>query len=86
MSSFFTSPTVLNTAGLVLNLAGVLLLFRYGMPFRVAQINEGSLWADKPTERDRSLNRRYTFLGVLGLCLLGASTGLQVAAALANSN
>lgn len=46
------TATIFNVVGLVATLAGVLLLFRFGMPYRVPQINEGSLFADKPTEQD----------------------------------
>lgn len=74
--------TIFNVAGLIATLVGVFLLFRFGMPCRVPQINEGSLWADKPTERDQRLNRRYRFWGWIGLALIVFGTIAQVAGAL----
>lgn len=71
-----------NILGLVLNLAGVLLLFRFGMPYRVPQINEGSLFADPPTENDKKLNRRHTFWGWFGVVLIVCGTAAQVVASL----
>jgi hypothetical protein len=68
----------MNTSGLILSFVGVILLFRYGMPYRVPQINEGSLWADGPTEKDKTLNRRHLRLGFLGLVLIAGGTALQV--------
>ena len=57
---------MLNVIGLLLNLAGVLILFRWGMPFRVvlrpaSQVN---------TAGDIALDNVYTICGYAGLSLL----------------
>jgi hypothetical protein len=72
--------TGLNVFGLVASLVGVLLLFRYGMPYRVSQINEGSLFADGPSEKDKRLNRRYAVLGKIGLAAIVIGTVSQAVA------
>lgn len=71
-----------NIAGLALNLAGVILLFRFGMPYRVPQINEGSLFADEPTSRDRETNQRYKIWGKIGLAAIVIGTASQAVATL----
>jgi len=73
---------ILNMSGLAATLVGVLLLFRFGMPYRVPQINEGSLWADKPTAQDLRLNRRYRLWGWVGLVLIILGTFAQIVAVL----
>jgi hypothetical protein len=76
----------MNAAGLVLNLAGVFLLFRYGMPYRVSQLNEGSTFADPPTARDIALNAKHKRLGGIGLVLIVSGTAFQLVATAASSN
>ena len=70
---------VLNTSGLILNAAGVLLLFYFGMPYRTR--------TDGKHPRtfvllDRSgiqkTERKYDLLGGLGLFLILLGTALQV--------
>jgi len=80
------TATIFNVAGLIATLVGVLLLFRFGMPYRLPQINEGSLFADKPTEQDRRLNRRYRFWGWVGLVLIVLGTLAQITAALLSAS
>ena len=74
----------LTIVGLVMNLIGVILLFRYGMPYRVSQLNEGSTFDDPPTPRDTQLNRRHKRFGWTGLIAIIIGTFLQVAANLSN--
>jgi hypothetical protein len=55
-----------NVSGLVANLAGVLLLFRYGMPFRVRSEGLMQLIADgPPDQREIKEDRRHAILGML---------------------
>ena len=71
-------PKILNTIGLAANLVGVILLFRYGMPYR----HTGSfllLSGDAVTDKDRRLDDRYRTLGWIGLVLIIIGTGLQIA-------
>ena len=67
-------------AGLISNLVGVLILFRYGMPYRVETRGEGSLLLEG-TDRDAiAIEKVYRRLGYVGLCLVIIGTGLQSAA------
>jgi len=73
------ASAILNTAGLGLSLIGVLLLFRYGMPYRVRTPVEGP--AIRVGERDSTdtlLEARYGKLGWMGLILIVIGTALQM--------
>jgi len=77
------SPRVLNVCGLLCNLVGVLLLFRYGMPYRIA--TGGRLFRWELNATDEQIRRRdllYRFLGWIGVVAIVVGTGLQVWATL----
>lgn len=70
-----------NVLGLLANLIGVVLLFRYGMPYRTP--HKGSflkLTGDPDSDIERRKDRLYAKLGFLGLTLIVAGTGLQIVA------
>jgi hypothetical protein len=67
--------------GLALNLAGVVLLFRYGMPYRV-RAGGGSGRVTMPDPDNVKAERRYTVLCNVGLMLIVAGTASQIFAAL----
>ena len=71
----------LNLIGLALNLVGVLILFRYGMPFHVPTGGAVSLITETRDQADIALEQRYTLYGYFGLGLLIAGTILQMVAA-----
>lgn len=66
--------------GTVLGLSGVLILFRYGMPGRVATGGQPIVTAN-PTPEDEAEEAKYKLLGYLGLVLTiaGASCGIIAA-------
>jgi len=72
----------LTVTGLVMNLAGVILLFRYGMPYRVR--SEGlSYYVTETADKDKlAAERRYDLLGKLGLVLIVLGTLAQITATL----
>jgi uncharacterized protein YjeT (DUF2065 family) len=72
---------VLNLAGLGLNLIGVLILFRYGMPFHVPSGGAIHLILEQTDQAEIKLERRYKLFGYIGLVLLIAGTILQMLAA-----
>ena len=72
----------LNVIGLLANLAGVILLFRYGMPYRVASPEGDFFITEKPSPEGQMIDRRYKILGFLGLGFILVGTGLQILAAL----
>jgi hypothetical protein len=71
----------LNTSGLILNAAGVLLLFYFGMPYRTR--TEGKhprTFVLLDRDKIQKTERRYDQLGRLGLLLILLGTVLQVCA------
>ena len=77
------SPRALSVFGLLCNLVGVLLLFRYGMPYRIA--TGGKLFTWELNGTDEQIRRRdllYRFLGWIGVVAIVVGTGLQVWATL----
>ena len=69
----------LNTLGLVANLAGVVLLFRYGMPYEVRTGGAIYLTTDQPDPAQARRETRYTVFGWIGLALIVAGTCCQIA-------
>jgi hypothetical protein len=57
----------LNVAGLVINLIGVILLFRYGMPFRVRTEGASYELRGEVDQTAIAAEHRYSMLGGLGL-------------------
>jgi hypothetical protein len=73
---------VLNVAGLIANLAGVILLFRYGMPFRVDTGGHSAYVTEVPNGAEIQKDKRYKRIGYLGLGLIIILTAGQIAGAL----
>jgi hypothetical protein len=72
----------LNVIGLVATLAGVLLLLRYGMPYRVSSQEGDFLVTETPSPEGLKTDARYRRLGFIGLALVVIGTLLQIAAAI----
>jgi len=75
------TTAVLEIAGLVMNLVGVVLLFLFGMPYRLRTGGDVATW--RIAKRDPAIvsaERRYTILGWAGLILIVVGTGAQIAA------
>jgi hypothetical protein len=68
----------LNFTGLALELVGVLILFRFGMPFRVPTGGAINLILDGRAPQAIALDRVYTIWGYVGLLLLVSGTLLQM--------
>lgn len=73
-------PDVINSLGLALDIAGVVLLYRFGLP---ADVHEGGgmqvLWpAGEDQARNARRYRRTRTLSRFGLALLVAGFGLQI--------
>jgi hypothetical protein len=64
-----------------LNLIGVVILFRYGMPFHVPTGGAVSLVTETRDQADIALEQRYTLYGYFGLVCLIVGTGFQMIAA-----
>ena len=66
-------------AGLLLSVAGVLLLFRYGMPYRVETKGKGSVNLRETDQAEIQEDKRYRRRGYWGLAMVVAGTALQMA-------
>jgi hypothetical protein len=67
--------------GLLLALAGILLLFRYGMPYQTCTGGSPQWVDDNPPKQDQiKLERRYDRLGWVGLVCIVAGTVCQIIA------
>jgi hypothetical protein len=73
------SPT-LNVVGLLMNLAGVILLFRYGMPYRVRTGGNELRFTGATDQETVKAEQLYARLGVIGLVLIVLGTAAQVVA------
>ena len=71
----------LNVTGLILNLVGVLILLRYGMPFHVPTGGAVSLTLETRDQATIALEQRYEIYGYIGLGFLILGTVLQMVAA-----
>jgi hypothetical protein len=69
---------VLNMFGLLFNLAGVVVLFLFGMPFRVATGGKTVTWITSSIDvQAKKLDDVYTVLGWIGLLPIVFGTLLQ---------
>ena len=76
----------LNVGGLFLDLVGVVLLFRYGMPYRVR--TGGDMFILKGSTINEQIVRAescYALLGWIGLACIIIGTALQIVGALRQS-
>jgi hypothetical protein len=76
---------VLNIIGLSFNLVGVLILFRWGMPFRVPMRGAVPIILEGIDEKAVALDHTYVICGYIGLVLLILGTVLQIIATLMSS-
>jgi hypothetical protein len=71
----------LNILGLLLNLAGVVLLFLFGMPFRIATGGKTVTWTTSSIDLQvKKLDDLYTVVGWIGLLAIVLGTLLQILA------
>ena len=71
--------TVINTIGLVLGLVGVILLFRYGMPYRVRTNGKTAITIKLPSASETSrMEQRYDRRGRVGLIFIVVGTVCQI--------
>jgi hypothetical protein len=71
----------LNLVGLLFNLIGIVVLFRWGMPFRVETGGATYLITVQRDANEIAVERLYKTVGYVGLAMLIAGTVLQMIAA-----
>lgn len=67
-------------SGIALNLFGVIVLFRYGMPYRVETGGADYIMAEQTDHEALREEARYRKLGFAGLVLVVAGSALQALA------
>jgi hypothetical protein len=77
------SSATLNTIGQVLSLVGLLMLFVFGMPFRI-RAGGGDVVTTNPTESGKRAEALYGFLSWVGLFFAVAGVAAQIAANYSN--
>jgi drug/metabolite transporter (DMT)-like permease len=73
-------PAYLNIAGLVMSLVGVILLFRFGLPFALPMNGEVMLVTENVNQTLIEHQHRYEILGYTGLILIIVGTACQACA------
>jgi hypothetical protein len=74
------TPSTYNVVGLLLVMAGVLILFRYGMPYRVRRGGQSSLLLNQTDTANLKQEKLYGVLGWIGLAFVVAGTACQIIA------
>jgi hypothetical protein len=69
----------LGIIGLVVSFAGVWLLFRYGMPFRIPSPGGSFIVTGQANPSDLEIDARYNVLGYFGFILITSGTACQIA-------
>jgi hypothetical protein len=72
------SANELNIVGLLMNLSGIILLFVFGMPFRVRTGGRPFMQLEGTNPETVSAERWHTFLGWLGFALIVLGTFAQI--------
>ena len=72
------SPSSWSMLGVFLGTIGVLLLFRYGMPFRVSFNGHDNVVSGPPKPAELAKDRRFKSLGYVGLTLIILGAGCQI--------
>jgi hypothetical protein len=67
-----------NIAGLIIALFGILILFRYGMPFHVPSGGATHIIGRNVDQKEIALEKRYTIYGYFGLAFIIIGTAAQI--------
>lgn len=71
-----------NVVGLLLVFVGVIILFRYGMPYRVRRGGASYVLREEVDKNGLQKEKTYDVLGWIGLILISAGTLAQIRASL----
>lgn len=71
---------ILNTGGIVLSLVGVLILFQYGMPFRIPTGGVTYIVAERIDEEEKRVDDRHVTIGYAGIILIVIGAIAQIVA------
>src|SRR5262249_48060714 len=71
-------PRQMNISGLSLSLIGVLLLFFFGMPYRIRSNGQGDIVTEQTNAAEKAKDVLFSKLGFAGLMLIALGTFLQI--------
>jgi hypothetical protein len=71
-------PRQLNISGLSLSLIGVLLLFFFGMPYRIRSEGQSYIVTEQTSAAEKAKDALFSKLGFAGLVLIALGTFLQI--------
>jgi hypothetical protein len=71
-------PKLIAIIGLTVNAIGVLLLFRFGMPFRIEMKGKNMVVAGQTDSKEVEREQTYRLLGYVGLAAIIFGTLLQI--------
>jgi uncharacterized protein YjeT (DUF2065 family) len=74
------SPQQMNILGLIANAIGVVILFRFAMPYRISSAEGEPIVTGNVSASEGRLDSIYRRLGYLGLALVAIGTLLQIGA------
>lgn len=73
-----TTAVLVNSAGLILDIFGAVLVWRYGLPEAISRTGASHLILEQTDEGEIAKARRYDRIAQLGIGLLIAGFGLQL--------
>jgi hypothetical protein len=73
------TSTIVNSIGLILDIAGVVLVWRYGLPESVSREGAQYIITEQTDERERMKAARFDLLSKIGLGLIIGGFALQLA-------
>lgn len=74
-----TIHILINSAGLVADIIGAIMLWRFGLPEEFSRSGAVHLIAEQPDEAERAKAKHYDVLAKVGIGLLIAGFSLQLA-------
>ena len=76
--SYFFSAAFVNSAGLLLDILGVVLLYKYGLPEEISRKGTGPTWTYGSDEKQKKKAKHYDMMSLLALGLLVFGFALQI--------
>jgi hypothetical protein len=73
-----TTAVLVNSAGLILDIVGAVLVWRYGLPEAISRTGASPLILEETDEGEIAKAMRYDRIAQLGIGLLIAGFGLQL--------
>lgn len=62
---------IVNSIGLILDVVGVVLIFKFGLPPNLFKLVNGPTWGDmEPSSEQAAINKKYAKINFVGLCFL----------------